>query len=188
MENTLPLFKQQPDYIEPGIIIYTFIEDHIYRLYKPNDFFDIYLMFYKYDKNKKMLKEFNEFDLYYWHSYILRNIKFSQVENPINKNGNGENTLNDNVAEFMKLHFLQAFKNIQKNFPNSRFIIFVYDGDFCVKKIEDELKEKGIEIVYLSDLSKTNFLGGKYVINDGFHPSAKAWEEITPLLVKRLNI
>jgi hypothetical protein len=188
LENTIGLFKQHSDYIEPEIIIYTFIEDHVLRLYQPNDFFDIYLMFYKYDKDKKYLKEFNEFDIYYWHSYILRNFNFNHGKNPVEINNSEEKFLSSEAAEFVKLHFLQAYKNIQQYFSGSRFVIFVYNGDFCIRQIEDELKEKGIEIVYLSDLSQTNFLEGEYVIYDGFHPSAKAWEEITPLLVKKLNL
>ena len=68
LKHNIELLKNQNDYTTPKYVIYTFIEDHIFRLLKPNDFFDIYLMFYKYDKNKNELVENKDKDILYWHS------------------------------------------------------------------------------------------------------------------------
>ena len=165
---------------QPMYIIYTFIGDHIYRLYKANDYFDIYLMFYKYDKNKK-LKKYSEKDLWWWHSYILRSIYMRKIDkyvlNILNKKNN-----------FLLEHFILSNQKIKEIYPNSKFVIFVYDGDNYIKLIQKELEQSGIIVIYLSELTDIDFSQDEYKINDKMHPNAKAWNTIVPLLVKKLNL
>lgn len=183
LRNNVDLMKQNEDFKNPEYIIYTFMEDHLYRLYKFNDYFDICLMFYKYNNDKTGLVEFTEKDILYWHSYILRNMKMFRDDGLF-----GSNYIKDEAKNFLKMHFIASHNAIKEKFPGSSFIIFVYDGDIYIKSIEQELKSDGINIVYLSDLSNTNFKDPQYLIEDGLHPSGKAWKEITPLLTDKLKL
>ena len=160
-------------------IIYTFIENHIFRLYKANDYFDIYLMFYKYDKNNK-LKKYSEKDLWWWHSYILRNIYMKKIDNFVIKILNKKNN-------FLLDHFLLANKKIKEIYPNSEFVIFVYNGDLQIQLIQEELEKSGIKVVYLSELSDIDFSQPYYRLDEQ-HPNSKAWDIIVPLLAKKLNL
>lgn len=50
---------------EPYYVIYTFIEDHVNRLYKPCDFFDKWLMFYKFSSKNNKFIPVNDFDMFF---------------------------------------------------------------------------------------------------------------------------
>ena len=79
-------------------------------------------------------------------------------------------------------------KSLQKQIKDVEFTIFVYDGDNQIREIEDILTNNGIKIVYLSELSNENFNSEKYQLINDFHPNALAWEVITPLIIKKLNL
>ena len=115
-KHNIDLLKQQNDFIEPEFIIYTFIEDHIHRLFKPNDFFDVYLMFYKYNKEKTKLVEISDKDLLYWHSYILRALKYKKYDDNLKYDSTGKFILNDEAKKYMLIHFLEMNNEIKKNF------------------------------------------------------------------------
>lgn len=163
----------------PKCIIYTFISDHIYRLHKACLFFDPKLILYKYEKAK--LKLLNDRELYWWHSYFLRNIVTSYVIQKVSENF-------DKKDLFLLEHFLEANDEIKKYYPDTEFIIFVYEGDKQIKLIEEDLKKANIKTVYLSELSDINFNDSKYIVDEYNHPSKEAWEVIVPLLVKKLKL
>ena len=169
-ENLLPVEN-------PSFIIYVFIEDHINRLYRSCDFLDKYLMFYKHSDEKGTLKKYTDFDMLYWHSYFLRLLyyklySFGKLSSP------------DTQNKFLLDHFLQANKHIKKD---TKFVIFVFDGEKRIKSIEKSLLDNGISIVYLSDLSSIDFNEPKYKV-DANHPNALVWEIITPLLIEKLKL
>lgn len=168
----------------PKQVIYTFIEDHVLRLYCPNDFFDSWLMFYKYSTNNKLV-ELKEYDMWFWHSYILRNFYFKKYHN---------SNLKKIVSDFDRKKLLadiliQMQKSLETQIKDVEFTIFVFDGDKYVKEIENRLIEAKINVVYLSELSEIDFSDAKYCLSkEDLHPNALAWEIITPLLVKKLNL
>lgn len=184
--NNIEIMKQDKNFIEPEYVIYTFIEDHIHRICKSNDFFDRYLMYYKYNKDKTSLVQFSDFDLLYWHSYILRSLYYNNYNSSLEY---GENViiLSDDDLNYILEHFLLANYNIKKAFNNSKFVIFVYQGDYVIKQIESRLKEQNIQVVYLSELSEINFQQDKYRLDEQ-HPTEEAWEIIVPLLAKKLEL
>lgn len=173
-------FSSTNNFIKPNIVIYTFIEDHIYRLYKPNDYFDIFLMYYKYDKNRNRIKKINDFDIWFWHSYILRSLFIKKYNKDI--------IINEESKQFLLSHFIEAKLELNKVLGNTKFVIFVYDGDNIIKSIEPELNKYDINIIYLSNLSNIDFTKKEYRLINDFHPNEKAWDVIVPLLAKKLNL
>lgn len=161
-------------------VIYIFIDDHVRRLYIPCSYFDDKFIFYELGKNIALFEK-NNIDYFYWHSYILRSLYRNYIEKKIID-------YNFDVQNFVLAHFIESNNIIRKNFPNAKFVIFVYDGDDKIKQIEKSLKDKDIEIIYLSELSSIDFKEKEYIIDDANHPSAKAWDIIVPLLVKKLNL
>lgn len=188
VRNNLNILKNKKDFIPPEYAIYLFIENHIKRLYRPNDYFDLYLMFYKWNKNKTDLVEFSEKDILYWHSYYLRNIYLSNYDKFFNYTYNGEIMLTDETADYTTMFFIQAYRELKKHFPDIKYIILVYDGERCMNIIKDKLEKEGIKIVYLSELSKINFKEKKYLQDDMSHPNDKVWKIITPLFIKKARI
>ncbi len=162
----------------PEQFIYTFIDAHIYRLYMPASYFHNILIYYK-EKNGHLVEK-NDFDIWYWHSYTLRTIYegLMYAERIYSQ---------EQEIEFMLLHLLEINKEIKENFPNSKFTVFAYNGKEKIKIIEKDLRENGIEIIYLSDLIDKDFEKKPYVLEDD-HPSALAWDTIIPELVKKLSL
>lgn len=174
LQNNILKCIPQPEYI-----IYTFISDHINRLNVCFSFDQYGVIYYKYNENKDLVL-MSDLDLYYWHSYILRRIyNFLYTKNLF--------IFNRDNYEFLLKHFLAVNNEIKKSSNNTKFVLFVYEGDSIIKNIEEELKKNGIIIIYLSQLSKENFLDRKYMVDDS-HPNEKAWDVIVPLLIKKLNI
>ncbi len=188
VRNNLNILEQKEDFITPEYAVYLFIENHIKRLYRPNDYFDLYLMFYKWNNDKTDLIEFSEKDILYWHSYYLRNMYLKKYEKSFIYTYNGSIVLTDEMADYTSMFFIQANKELKKHFPNIKFIIFVYDGDRCMRKIKQKLENEGIKIVYLSELSKINYKNKKYLQDDMIHPNEKVWEIVTPLFIKETKI
>ncbi len=169
---------------EPHYAIYTFIEDHVNRLYRPNDFSDKWLMFYKFSPQNDKLIPVNDFDMLFWHSYILRTLWMKKYHNCTD-----ESVINTTErSKLLSAMFLQMKKGLETKINDVQFSIFVFNGDRHIKEIENELIDNGIKIVYLSELSDINFEDEKYRLENDFHPNALAWEIITPLLIKELNL
>ena len=160
-------------------VIYLYMADHLRRLYVPCSFFDD--KFISYSVKESTLKENGIFPTLYWYSYLLRSLyrsKFSYIEN----------NYNDENKNYLLAHFIEANKEIKKNFPNAKFIIFDYSNSKIIKEADNELKNNGINTVYLSELSSLDFTTDEYVADKVLHPSEKAWDVIVPLFAKKLNL
>lgn len=166
----------------PEYIIYTFIYDHVRRLYVDCLPCIPFSVFYKYnDSTKTSLVQKTHNELLYRHSYTLRILKSKLYE--YNMLANESDKL-----QFVKLHFLEAHKEMKKYYPESQFVIFVYDGDSFIKEIQEDLIDDGIKVIYLSELSSIDFKEQPYILDNYLHPSEKAWDIIVPLLSKKLNL
>lgn len=169
---------------EPHYVIYTFIEDHVTRLYKPCDFFDKWLMFYKFSSKNNKFIPVNDFDMLFWHSYILRTLWMKKYHNCTD-----ESVINTTErSKLLSAMFLQMKKGLESKINDVQFSIFVFNGDRHIRQIEKELIANGIKVVYLSELSDIDFEDEKYRLEDDYHPNGLAWEKITPLLIKELNL
>ena len=165
----------------PEYIIYVFIENHLLRLYTTcNPLFSDSTEFFRYDKNKKLVKK-EGLSLIYLHSYILRCLYRKLYLK-------GWLASYEEQKKFLLDHIILLNNLIKKSFPKSRFVILSYTTNkySVIFDIEKEIKENNIEVVYLSDLSDINFGSDEFIYD--FHPNAKAWEIITPLIVQKLSL
>lgn len=161
-------------------IIYTFIDDHIRRLYEPCAFFDDALLLYKKNNKTKLLKR-NNFDNIYWNFYYTRKIHKKSILKKVSQ-------YDDNVMDFLLYHFIESNNTIKEIFKNAKFTIFVFDGDEKIKQLDNKLTQEGINIIYLSDISNVNFKDKEYISDKAGHPSETAWDIIVPILIKKLKL
>ena len=96
------------------------------------------------------------------------------------------------VMELVKLHFLQSYEEIQKRWPDAKFVIIIYD--IPAPDEEDtwkELEKKGIIFIRLYEIAKSkgiDHMGAHgYTLADGAHPNEKLWDAVTPEIAKKLD-
>ena len=161
-------------------VIYLHIPQHIRRVYLPGDWDKN--IYYKKTKDGKLVLKQHSFN--YFHTNLIGQIiswyscklgEFSEKE-----------------LDFYFQHFTQSVENIRKHWGNDTKIIFFnyydnYTHDDITEKYYNQMKEQGVIIVKLKDLSKTDYTDSKYKIENDGHPNAKAWREITPLFIEYLN-
>lgn len=190
VQQMLYQLQQKDFYSEvkpPEYIIYVFISNHFQRLhlvvFEASDP-EIYLR-YK-EKNGK-LKEVKSTFRIFENSYF---IKFTQkiiVENNIMT----EKNQNRNF-DFMKLHFEEAKKIANTKYPGAKFVILKYMDEpnaWCLKTSRwNELKREGFIVLDTDKLTGEDLSNNKYKVWDEKHPNEKAWEIITPALIKKLNL
>ena len=96
--------------------------------------------------------------------------------------------------KFLKLHILQSYIDAQKHWGKDiKFVIISYTNPkqyLYYKPLFQELEDVyRIKVININNLSNKNFFHLEYHISkkDG-HPNKRAWEEITPLIVKELGL
>jgi hypothetical protein len=141
-------------------------------------------MFYKENKNGDLQETFLEsgFPMY---SYLTRQIKYFFVDSfLINPNNNVK------IQHFLEQHFIESHQQIQKHWKNTKFCIFVYGEKKIINELcFEELKKQGINVIYLSDLTNEDMDTLKYKLSKiDAHPNKYAWQLISPLIAKKLNL
>ena len=97
-------------------------------------------------------------------------------------------TLSDTILEnfngLLHLYFKEIQKEIKTKYPNSQFVIYIYDyySDLNNNDIKN-LEKEGIKVI----ISNKNYNEKQYLDFDNQHPNGRAWEEITDYLGKELN-
>lgn len=87
------------------------------------------------------------------------------------------------------LYFEELNSEIKKQFKNSELVVFVFDGEKSDFAIWENLRKEGINVIFLSELTdKKIYAAPEYTIADGWHPNEKAWELVSPLIAKKLNL
>jgi len=157
----------------PEYIIYVYMNDHIRRMY--TKFYDSYErqypIRYKLQNNDLILDKDTYVSLYLYKKLncFLSKLK---AENPkYNK---------INMSNFSK-YINKANLLIKEKFPNSKFIIYVYEEE---ENYDWSIIENiGVKVVINTDLN--NVIAMK--MSDG-HPSAEAWKYFTPIFIKEAGI
>ena len=165
--------------INPEYVIYTYIPHHLIRMVVPCSFFENSLVFYK-EKNEELVLK-SDLELLYWHSYISRFLYFKK----------NDYEAADNMPKYTKLflkHLLEVNKLIKEHSPSSTFVVFVYEDKGAIMSLRSELEKNGIKVIFLKELSKIDIRAKENINDDAGHPSAKVWEEVAPLLAKKLNL
>lgn len=101
----------------------------------------------------------------------------------------------DQKFDIFELYMKELQNSLHKKFPNTKLVIVVYyptvdsHGEEATTDRWTELEQEGI-IVIRFDSQKYSFLEDKeYISNlDNVHPNGKAWNIITPIVVKNLNL
>lgn len=84
----------------------------------------------------------------------------------------------------------KSYSEIQKQFPNSKFIVLDYSADNSLP-YREKLEKLGVKIVSLRDLDKNpeKFFTEEYQYSKkDSHPSEKAWDEIVPKFLAFTNV
>ena len=173
-------YKDVPD---AEYIFYTFIWDHLQRLY------GYYLSPYdnklnlRYDFRNGKLEEIKPAFLPFYSLYSVKRIQdYIKYTRSIND------------EEAFKLYtaiMVESKKLTDKHYPNSKFVIVLYkDGGrviFDDRQIKT-LESKGFKVINAEKLVGHELTSSKYRIEDKEHPSEAAWNEVAPKLAKELNL
>lgn len=188
LQHILYQLKRKDFYAEvnpPDYVIYTFMDDHVRRLnqHQAYSIFENSIMLRYKEKNNEFV-EIRPFLLPFW---ILYSVKESQrwLERDLIKNKN----------EACFITFVKMLKECKRilncHYPNAKFVVLTYSDNFynnpIHKKLWNDLKKDGFILVDVSELMGHNTMNKGYRLTDN-HPSSKAWDEIVPALVKKLNL
>ena len=183
--------KEIPDI---GFIIYPFVPSHIYKPYEYSlSYLSTRLNIRYKDKNGKLEEIKPLFPILYSSFTVkmaqnyLRDAETSALIKE-GKQYNLFNTIMDNTIQ-----------TTRKDFPNSKFIILEYpDPDFGIleshkitkipQKEREYLEKLGFIYINANELTGKNIGTPEYRSDDKDHPNEKAWNEIVPRLVKKLNL
>lgn len=86
----------------------------------------------------------------------------------------------------LNLFFLQSYKKIKQQYPNSKFIILVYDETGLEKW--NQLIDNDIRIIKLWNIVDVDYYTQSYQVKDDPHPNKKFWELVVPALSKKLKL
>ncbi len=154
---------------EPEWLIYVFIPDQIRRTVIPCSIID-YGVFY--DKNLKRKREIN--------FPIIYAIKQQSI-----------NFYTPQYIDFYISVLTQIKKETQKHWKDTKyFILYYWDEEYINvwNYMKPKLEAEDFITATMQDLANDNLMSGEYTLSDNIHPSEKAWEIITPEIIRELEI
>ena len=179
------IYKQIP---EPEYVIYVYIIDHIRRLYliefsSWNILEEQQNLRYK-EKNGQLIEIQNRNPILRQikRLYFVNKIHHSYVKKFILRKGNEKN-----FYDFAFKHFAEAKTEMEKHWKNTKYVIFFYEYKKEDKYLKDKLKDIGYILIDKPDLTNENLRSSKYFLTNN-HPNENAWDLLTPLKKKKLNI
>ncbi len=187
------LDKYLPQDISPEYAIYTYIPDHFYQRMRvtvyPIMFNNGTLLRYTF-KNSKLVLEKKKFPLL-TKSYIVKGY-YTLTDKSVYKMTKENQYKNFLLANEL---FLESKKELEKRYPNIKFVIFRYQVENDEEEIIeppflwDVFKSEGFRIVNSSDLIGRRFrYHSEDTAEDGYHPSEAAWDLILPEFIKKLEL
>lgn len=166
---------------QPEYIIYTFIGDHIRRMYIPSvimvkEYNDIW---YKKEQDHLTLKKQNKFTKEFICGLKIKNLLYNH-NLYLNNTGQKE--------EFLKMHLLTAKKYVDENWPGTKFIILGYLDTKSLNNIKADLEKAGFIVINRNDIAPFDDFDTKYCLSKtDVHPNEKAWEYIVPALMREIE-
>ncbi len=191
--QTSPFFNNR-EIIEPEYYIYTFISDHLRRIYidywetnpfNNNKIYNLYTI----RNNKLILKEKVNLLNYIQNTYLIRRLNRAVFDI----------TPDNNKFDRLKLYLYEIKKELEKRYPNIKMVIIVYYPELDTKYTHEilpfrterwkEFEDDGF-IVIRFDKSEFEFLNENSYIspNDNIHPSGKAWDTLVPIIINKLKL
>lgn len=181
--------KEIPD---AEYVIYTFIINHIERMFKSsvNPWHNYVDLNYRL-KNGKLVER-KEFWQHFRSSFLVRKYLVTK------EHFEYESECKKNLPLFLKI-MQESVNTTHKLYPNSKFVLidvpetYYTDEDFEKNKMPEpvvsELEKMGIIYIDAEDLVGHKFRNiDKYHVGDKRHPNELFWDELTPALVKKLNL
>lgn len=161
-------------------IIYTFIWNHLQRLYnyQVNPLIDMFNL--RYEIRNGVLTNITPKNNPIYSSYFIKRLLNKKVFKQAKQEQIDFKLFNAVMEESMSL--------TKKHFPNSKFIMIEFPDltrnelpEYEIKKLE----EMGISVVKVTDFTKDiNIYDKKYWLPDDIHPTEEAWDLILPYFAK----
>ncbi len=163
-------------------IIYTFINDHIRRMYTYRSWSFAQEMFPRYVKRNDGIELKYPSPSLNW---LYRTFIHRTIEEYIAI----YRACNSQTDEYFFRRIIKRIDDkIKNNFKQAKFVILYYDVPGYYEIIENSIKELNLNIILLNVYDFIpNIDDEKYWQEDG-HPSAEAWEVIVPKLVEKLKM
>ena len=179
--NDENFIKENPN---ADFVIYTFMWNHLHRLYnyQVNPLIYMFNIRYKYKNNK--LQEIKPIFKPIYSSFFIKRLLNKKIHSEIKKE-------EKNFILFNALMKESAAK-IKTMYPNAKFIIIEFPertGKELPKKEIDILNSYGIEVFKAKDYMKNiDIQEDKYWLADEIHPSAELWNIILPKLKEKYSM
>ena len=97
----------------------------------------------------------------------------------------------DKVTDIVLQYFIYTRKILQERWNKDiRFTVIFYcvNNNKHAMSLRKKLEKNNFIVIDTNELTDENLYSEKYLADDGAHPSEKAWELLTPLIIKRLNL
>lgn len=183
-------FFNKLEIVPPEYVIYTFISDHIRRIYTDyfttteNTIYDLYEI-----KNDKLILRPPK----------VRPVNYLQIT-MAGKRLNWLlycNTSNDKKFDRLKLYIFAMQEELSKRYPGVKMAVVVYHPEANSQQHNitpfrterwGELEEKGIQVIRFDTPEYDFLMNYEYLAYDAAHPSGKAWDTLTPIIIDKLNL
>lgn len=178
-------YKEVPD---AQYIIYTFIWDHILRLYSYNNCISPtpegnYEINPRYELKNGKLQKVKPAYLFFYRSFLIKKIQYYIKQ---------EKALDRKQYFALFLAILKESQKLAKtHYKNVKFVILLYKDSGGAIFDESQIKaieKEGFIVIDAEKLVGHELMSSKYRVADKEHPSEQAWNEIAPKLIKELNL
>ena len=186
-----PEFKKEVPQAE--YFIYVYIPDHLRRVYmNSHEWFHEYMLAaYKITPNNELkCRKLNKFKLLLYSTATYRFFQsfYSRFKFSHNK-----------IDFNLFFRIIEESVKITKNkYPDSKFVILVYDDapEYYSLNLEEEegqfenfARKHGIKVLYTKKMSiGRDLLSGKYRAKDNIHPSKDVWKILVPEIAEELKL
>lgn len=163
---------------EPEFLIYIYIDDHVNRiqtLVDPIIGNGEPCILYKQSKEKLVQDRLS--------MHLLRSPLCGAIKLVIYRYF----TSDKSKRLLLEEHFIEAKKEMNKHWPNTKFIILLFTEEPLLNNPESKLPENNIQIIRVKDFTNINLSEKKYLLPDE-HPNEKAWEIVSKGLIKKMNL
>ena len=174
---------------EPEYIIYVFISNHIDRIFK-------YRFINMMDKDNYNYLKYNNFKDSLIEEHRLQHIPYWRFYNEVILPFIARKSAEKHGFEFLEKHLIESKRAVDSHYKNVKFVILDYEteskcfnnyGDILNEENVKKLRNDGFIVIKTSDLTNIKLDEKYYLDKKDEHPNEKAWDLITPLLVRKLK-
>lgn len=151
------------------LVLYTYIDDHLRRLYTDTRTRDPK---YNLSADNKLVYVKPKIHSEAYINIVSDNLQYLV---PIEKQHN-----------LLNQYMLEINKKIKENYNNAKFVILVFEEKKEPNRWEI-LEKDGILVLNVKEITGHDFSSEEYLSSDYYHPNEKVWDELTPGLVNVLE-